>query len=100
MLGLMNSCAAISLSAAPAAARSATRVSWGVRSAAVCGVRARSPVARSSAAACPANRSAPLLPNGLELLFCAHHNRRHSSALMKIAVDIDDETDRLARPAA
>ena len=41
-----------------------------------------------------------LLPNGLELLFCAHHNRRHSSALMKIAVDIRDETDRLARPAA
>jgi hypothetical protein len=41
-----------------------------------------------------------LLPNGLELLFCAHHNRRHSSALMRIAVDIRDETDRLARPAA
>jgi len=41
-----------------------------------------------------------LLPNGLELLFCAHHNRQHSSALMKIAVDIHDESDRLARPAA
>ena len=41
-----------------------------------------------------------LLPNGLELLFCAHHNRQHSSALTKIAVDIYDETDRLARPAA
>ena len=41
-----------------------------------------------------------LLPNGLELLFCAHHNRQHSSALTKIAVDIHDETDRLARPAA
>jgi hypothetical protein len=41
-----------------------------------------------------------LLPNGLELLFCAHHNRQHSSALTKIAVDIRDETDRLARPAA
>ena len=41
-----------------------------------------------------------LLPNGLELLFCAHHNRRHSAALTKIAVDIHDETDRLARPAA
>jgi hypothetical protein len=41
-----------------------------------------------------------LLPNGLELLFCAHHNRRHSSALTKIAVDIHDETGRLARPAA
>ena len=41
-----------------------------------------------------------LLPNSLELLFCAHHNRQHSSALAKIAVDIHDETDRLARPAA
>src|SRR4029078_6142058 len=41
-----------------------------------------------------------LLPNGLELLFCAHHSRQHSSALTKIAVDILDETDRLARPAA
>ena len=41
-----------------------------------------------------------LLPNGLELLFCAHHNRQHSSALTKIAVGIHDETGRLARPAA
>ena len=41
-----------------------------------------------------------LLPNGLELLFCAHHNRQFSSALTKIAVGIHDETDRLARPAA
>ena len=41
-----------------------------------------------------------VLPSGLELLFCAHHNRQHSSALTKIAVDIHDETDRLARPAA
>src|SRR6266700_7373237 len=41
-----------------------------------------------------------LLPNGLELLFCAHHNRQHSSALTKIAVDIHDQTDRLALPAA
>jgi hypothetical protein len=41
-----------------------------------------------------------LLPNGLELLFCAHHNRQHSSALTKIAVGILDETHRLARPAA
>jgi hypothetical protein len=41
-----------------------------------------------------------LLPNGLELLFCAHHSRQHSSALMKIAVGIHDETERLARPAA
>src|ERR1700743_1551206 len=41
-----------------------------------------------------------LLPNGLELLFCAHHKRQHSSALTKIAVDIHEETGRLARPAA
>ena len=37
-----------------------------------------------------------LLPNGLELLFCAHHNRKHAEALAKIAVEIQDETDRLA----
>ena len=41
-----------------------------------------------------------LLPKDLELLFCAHHSRQHSSALTKIAVDIHDETDRLTRPAA
>ena len=41
-----------------------------------------------------------LLPNGLELLFCAHHNRQYSSALTKIVVGIHDETHRLARPAA
>ena len=40
------------------------------------------------------------LPSGLELLFCAHHNRQHSSALAKIAVGIHDETSRRARPAA
>jgi hypothetical protein len=35
------------------------------------------------------------------LLFCAHHKRQQeSSVLTKIAVDIHDETDRLARPAA
>jgi hypothetical protein len=41
-----------------------------------------------------------LLPNDLELLFCAHHNRQHASALSKIAVDIHDETPQLARVAA
>jgi hypothetical protein len=41
-----------------------------------------------------------LLPNGLELLFCAHHGRHHSAALTKIAVGIHDETSRLERPAA
>ena len=37
-----------------------------------------------------------LLPGALELLFCAHHNRQHSSALADIAVEIQDETMRLA----
>jgi hypothetical protein len=41
-----------------------------------------------------------LLPNGLELLFCAHHHRQYASALTKIAVEIHDETRRLARAAA
>ena len=41
-----------------------------------------------------------LLPNGFELLLCAHHNRQHSSALAKIALSIHDETGRLVRPAA
>jgi hypothetical protein len=40
-----------------------------------------------------------LLPGCLELLFCAHHGRQHASALTKIAVHIQDETARLARPA-
>ena len=41
-----------------------------------------------------------LLPSRLELLFCAHHNRQYASALTEIAVEIRDETDRLARFAA
>ena len=41
-----------------------------------------------------------LLPSCRELLFCAHHNRQYASALTKIAVEIRDETDRLARVAA
>jgi hypothetical protein len=41
-----------------------------------------------------------LLSDGLELVFCAHHNRQYASALTKIAVDIHDETGRLACPAA
>jgi hypothetical protein len=35
-----------------------------------------------------------VLPTG-ELLFCAHHARRHASAFAEVAVDIQDETDRL-----
>jgi hypothetical protein len=41
-----------------------------------------------------------LLPSGLELMFCAHHSRQHASALAEIAVEIQDETERLARIAA
>ena len=37
-----------------------------------------------------------VLPSDLELLFCAHHNREHAAALTKIAVEIHDETKRLA----
>ena len=40
-----------------------------------------------------------LLPGFRELLFCAHHNRKHASALAVIAVDIQDETGRLAHVA-
>jgi hypothetical protein len=41
-----------------------------------------------------------LLPSRLELLFCAHHGRQYANALTKIAVEIRDETHRLARVAA
>jgi hypothetical protein len=37
-----------------------------------------------------------LLNNSGELLFCAHHSRQHASALAKVAVDIQDETQRLS----
>lgn len=41
-----------------------------------------------------------LLPGSGELLFCAHHGRQHADALARIAVQIQDETDRLdASPA-
>ena len=36
-----------------------------------------------------------LLPNSGELLFCAHHGREYATALAKVAVDIQDETQRL-----
>ena len=39
-----------------------------------------------------------LLANGGELLFCAHHGRKHADALAKVAVDIQDETNRLSEP--
>jgi hypothetical protein len=37
-----------------------------------------------------------VLPGSAELLFCGHHNRQHATALAKIAVEIQDETARLA----
>ena len=40
-----------------------------------------------------------LLPSSGELLFCAHHGREHAEALAKVAVDIQDESQRLtAKP--
>jgi len=41
-----------------------------------------------------------LLPSGLELLFCAHHNRQYATALTEVAVAIRDETERLTPTAA
>jgi hypothetical protein len=38
-----------------------------------------------------------LLPGAGELLFCAHHRRQHADALAKVAVEIQDETGRLAQ---
>jgi hypothetical protein len=36
-----------------------------------------------------------MLAGSAELLFCAHHNRQHAEALSKVAIEIQDETDRL-----
>ena len=41
-----------------------------------------------------------VLPGSAELLFCAHHNRQHADALAKIAIEIQDETERLIREQA
>jgi hypothetical protein len=37
-----------------------------------------------------------VLPGAGELLFCAHHSRQHAEALARVAVEIQDETDRLS----
>jgi hypothetical protein len=37
-----------------------------------------------------------VLPGSGELLFCAHHSRKHADALALVAVEIQDETDRLS----
>ena len=36
-----------------------------------------------------------VLTSGGDLLFCAHHGRKFEPELKKIAVEIQDETDRL-----
>jgi hypothetical protein len=36
------------------------------------------------------------LASGLELLFCAHHAREHDAKLREVAVNLIDETHRLA----
>ncbi|MQA88096.1 MAG: hypothetical protein GEV03_26630 [Streptosporangiales bacterium] len=41
-----------------------------------------------------------LLESGGELLFCAHHGRKYGEALNKVAVEIQDETDRLQETSA
>ena len=38
-----------------------------------------------------------LLHSRRDLLFCAHHYRQHAPALAKVAAEIQDRTDRLAR---
>ncbi len=37
-----------------------------------------------------------VLGNGGELLFCAHHGRKHADSLRQVAILIQDETDRLS----
>ncbi|HWG61659.1 MAG TPA: hypothetical protein VG253_08105 [Streptosporangiaceae bacterium] len=41
-----------------------------------------------------------VLPGQGELLFCAHHSRQHAEALSKVAVEIQDETERLSATAS
>lgn len=36
------------------------------------------------------------LANGHDLLFCAHHARAHQEKLKQVALNIQDETNRLA----
>jgi hypothetical protein len=38
-----------------------------------------------------------LLFSQQDLLFCAHHYRQHASALARVAIAVQDETQRLAR---
>lgn len=36
-----------------------------------------------------------VLPSGSELLFCAHHGRKHADALAAAQAEIHDESERL-----
>jgi hypothetical protein len=40
-----------------------------------------------------------VLPSGSELLFCAHHAREHEAALRQVAVDLQDQTEKLDEPS-
>ncbi len=40
------------------------------------------------------------LAGGGELLFCAHHGREHADKLRSVALNIQDETSRLAETPA
>jgi hypothetical protein len=39
-----------------------------------------------------------VLPVG-ELLFCAHHGRKHAEALREVALEVHDQSDRLLEDA-
>lgn len=39
------------------------------------------------------------MPNGGELLFCAHHAREHGDEVRKVAAHVQDETGRLTARA-
>lgn len=41
-----------------------------------------------------------VLSSGGELLFCAHHGRKHQDKLREVAADITDETARLTTAGA
>ncbi|TKJ17997.1 hypothetical protein A6V29_01095 [Blastococcus sp. CCUG 61487] len=36
-----------------------------------------------------------VLPNGSDLVFCAHHGREHEAALAAAGAEIRDETEKL-----
>jgi hypothetical protein len=41
-----------------------------------------------------------VLSSGSDLLFCAHHARKHEESLKKVASDIQDETSKLQESPA